>query len=131
MVSIVEDLKNYIKANFTNYATVQTDVLSSDDESICLRIDPSNVADKRYMNGDRFGITNFSMYCKSESKGTAINQLNSYINGLDLKEVPLTDNITISTEPVTEPHFVSQADDGALIYTAAFKLQYLYKQIAP
>lgn len=126
MVSILSDLKGYITNNFDNYETVLTDLLDDGNESICLRIEPGNPAEKRYLNGVRVGRTNFSLYCKSLSKSKAIDQLWDYINGLDLKGIPLTDNLSITTEPLTEPHFVSVNEDGAMVYTASFGMQYEY-----
>lgn len=126
MVSFATDLKNYFNNTFENYSTVRRDLLSDGSESICLRMDPGTPLEKRYMDGKRVGRTLFSLYCKSDSSETAVNQLWVYINGLDGKNIPLTDNVSISIEPLTEPHFVSQEENGALVYTASFGMQYEY-----
>jgi len=126
VVSIIADSKDYISDNFTNYAPLQTDVLSDDSESICIRIDPGRPVEKRYLNGTRVGVTDFSLYCKSASKATAINQLWDYINGLDLIKFPLTDNLSITTEPQTEPHFISKSENNEVIYAASFRTWYEY-----
>ena len=127
MVSIISDLKDYLSDNFDNYATIQTDVLTDDSESICLRIDPSNLVENRFMDGSRKGRTIFSIYGKSTSKSTAINQLWTYINGLDLFEFPLTDNACITTIPSTEPHFISENENKEFIYVASFEMEYIYQ----
>lgn len=124
MSNIIADLVDWVNGNIVNYATVYPDTLTDASDSICLRTEPGAVVEQRYMDGSRAGDYQFSAYCKSLSKETAISQLTEYIKKLDLEDFNLTGRTNITCEPLTEPHYVSKADNGELIYTASFHLNY-------
>ena len=124
MTNIISELVTWVNANLTNYSTVLVDELSESYGSICFRTEPGDSSQMRDLLGNLYGDYQFAVYCKSESKEEAINQITYYIGSLDLNQFPLTDRIEITCEPLTEPHYVSKADNGELIYTASFHIEY-------
>ena len=124
MINIISELVTWANSNLTNYATVLVDELSVNPDSICFRTEPGDSSQQRDMSGSLYGDYQFAIYCKTEDKELAINQLTYYIAELDLEQFNLTERTQIKCEPLTEPHYVSKADNGELIYTASFHLEY-------
>lgn len=123
MINIIADLHNYISA-LESFADVQIDELNQDSDSICVRVEPGSSNESRDLTGKRYGDFQFAIYCKSADKERCITQITLYITELDLAGLSLTDRINIKCEPLTEPHFISKADNGESIYTASFHLEY-------
>lgn len=124
MTPIITELKKYITDNFDNYARPRTDDLDEENESICIRTEPGDVEEDRDLLGNRYGKSIFAIYCKSKNKNTAINQLWTYVNGLDLQNFGLTDVLEITCSPQTEPHFIQKRENGEYVYTSSFYLDY-------
>jgi hypothetical protein len=99
-------------------------MLSDDPESICVRQDPSSIVVDRMMDGSKIGEFIFSIYAKSKRPDTATNQLDLYVEKLDLAWMPLTDKIQIKCEPATSPAIVSKSEQNEYTYVADFKLEY-------
>ena len=123
MSNIINDITTYIKS-ISSYSEVYIDTLQPVDESICVRAEPTAATEQRYMDGGRVGLFQIAIYCKSLDKETAINQLTIYVNALDLSAFQITDRTQVSCEVITDPHFISQLENGAVIYTASFKIDY-------
>jgi hypothetical protein len=123
MSIIISDIVDYIDS-LGGYATVLVDTLSEGEESSCVRAEAGQAEESRYMDGSRSGVFQFAIYCKSTDKQTAIEQLSEYVKKLDLNGFSLNERLNISCEPLTDPHYISILDNGAVIYTASFQLNY-------
>jgi len=123
MLNIINDLIAYIKT-LPAYAIPLIDILLEDSESISVRVEPGSSNEMRDMTGARYGDFQFAIYAKSKNPKTASDQLNDYIKALDIPKLELTARSNIKCEPITQAHYVSKAENGDVIYTVSFHIEY-------
>jgi len=123
MTPIIVDLRDYIDG-LGGYAEVYVDILMDDSESICVRAEPGTANEMFDLTGTRYGQFRFAIYCKSRNPKTATEQLITYQRALGLTDIQLTDETSIRCEAVTEPHYIQKAENGEVIYSSAYLLEY-------
>lgn len=121
-MSIISDLTAYIQT-LPAYADVYSDVLMNE-PSIAVRAEPGSSNEMRDLTGARYGDFQYAIYCKTGDPEEAVNQLELYVKELDLDDFQLTERVKIKSEPLTQPHYVSKAENGEVIYTASFHIEY-------
>lgn len=124
MTDLTAELHDYIARTGEPYAPVALDFLGIGEDAIAVRPEPSPTVEQRDLTGARYGDFQFAIYCKSGSPEKATDQLYRYVEALNLSGFKLTDRTTITCEPMTGPHFVSQAEDKTVVYTASFHIEY-------
>lgn len=94
-------------------------------DSLLCRHDPSTAAEKRYADGSRRGIQNFSYIARCKDAKNCRSWLQTVIDSLDQKEIVVSEAVTIECEAVTLPQFISSSEDQKqTIYTASVKVEF-------
>lgn len=125
MLNIMNNVINYMNNQLNPYSQVNIDMFRDDYEDIICRHEPSNIPETRYLNGNRIGKFNFSVYAKSLNGEKAVNQLNTFIDDFEIKtKFEIDPLLWVKIEPTTEVRFISKSDKNEYIYTSSFTLEY-------
>ena len=97
----------------------------ADAEAIAFRALPSNQIETRYMDRTRVGKVIIEAYAKSKDAQAAFDQLETYVQLLDLPDdLNLTEETTIKAEPTTQVHFIQKTEQQEFIYAMTFNVDY-------
>lgn len=124
MRNIIADVKTWISAHVTLYGKITMDAFGSDVESLMIRGDPSTVREVPYIDGSCIGLQQASIYARSKNPATAIAALQAIGKAVELKDIPLTDVVTVTVTQLTDPNMVSKEDTGVFVYTMALNISY-------
>lgn len=126
MKNIIADIAAYITENLTYIGDqVYIDLFPTPTgDATMVRANPGTPTEKRYFDGSRKGQFPFSIYARSDDGGKAYDLLCTYIAGLDLKDVRLTDETLVTIEPTSNPALVQKTEGGDYTYLAGFRLDY-------
>lgn len=123
-MNIISELNKYLNEKLTPYAPIIQDVFTPDTEGIVCRHDPSTAKETKYLDGTSVGLQNASYYARSKDQKKAREQLDAFIAALDLCDIEISNGIFVKCEVVTAVSFVSKLENGAAVYTCAFRVEY-------
>ena len=107
---------------------IYNDVFADDKEratDIICRYDPSEAAERRFIDGTRRVEEQLSFYCRSPNATKARDTLDDIIKTLDNHHVlRVKDGLLCQCEAVTLPQFVDVSDSGKTTYTCTVKIIY-------
>ena len=107
---------------------IYNDVFADDKEGatdIICRYDPSEAAERRFIDGTRRVEEQLSFYCRSPNATKARDTLDDIIKTLDNHHVlRVKDGLLCQCEAVTLPQFVDVSDSGKTTYTCTVKIIY-------
>ena len=126
MQNIISDIVGYIESKVTLIATpVYYDMFATaSGDAVMVRAIPGDPGEVRYFDGSRSGGFPFSVYARSANSETAYNQLCQIIAALDMRNMPLTDELRVSVVANASPALVQKVEGGDYTYTAGFRLDY-------
>lgn len=107
---------------------IYNDVFADDKDGatdIICRYDPSEAAERRFIDGTRRVEEQLSFYCRSPNATKARDTLDDIIKTLDNHHVlRVKDGLLCQCEAVTLPQFVDVSDSGKTTYTCTVKIIY-------
>lgn len=126
MKGIANLVNNYLKTKLG--LTIYNDVFAVDKAGttdIICRYDPSEAAERRFIDGTRRVEEQLAFYCRSPNATKARDTLDDIIKTLDNHHiVRLDDKLLCQCEAVTLPQFVDVSDSGKTTYTCTVKIIY-------
>ena len=126
MKGIANLVNNYLKTKLG--LTIYNDVFVDDEAGatdIICRYDPSEAAERRFIDGTRRVEEQLAFYCRSPNATKARDTLDDIIKTLDNHHiVRLDDKLLCQCEAVTLPQFVDVSDSGKTTYTCTVKIIY-------
>lgn len=125
-MQIIDKVQDYITENCTLYAMLSFEMLSSNHESLAIRQDPSSATEIEYLDRSRSGSFNFTVYAKSLSMVTAVNQLHAIESILDLPNgIKFDSDLEFEKVEIVSPAFLIEKNTAnEYIYCSTFKLNY-------
>ena len=94
-------------------------------EGVIARHDPGSAREHSYIDGSAEGAVSISFYGRYKDAYTARATLNSIIEAPDNAQIEDEgDNLTISTEAVSLPQYISTDEKGFTLYTAGIRAEY-------
>ena len=125
-MNIANDLLAYVRAQLPDlYGPIVLDAFPVEpEEALMLRADPSNAAEKGFIDGSFCGTAQLSFYARGASPAVAIDALDDIRKALDQPELVLTDVLCAQVLPLTLPAFVSQNESGASTYYFTVAVDY-------
>ena len=126
MKGIAKLVNEYLKQKLD--IAIYNDVFADDKEGatdIICRYDPSEAAERRFIDGTRRVEEQLSFYCRSPNATKARDTLDDIIKTLDNHHVlRVKDGLLCQCEAVTLPQFVDVIDSGKTTYTCTVKIIY-------
>ena len=126
MKGITKLINEYLKQklDIAIYNDVFADDTAGATDIIC-RYDPSEAAERRFIDGTRRVEEQLSFYCRSPNATKARDTLDDIIKTLDNHHVlRVKDGLLCQCEAVTLPQFVDVSDSGKTTYTCTVKIIY-------
>jgi hypothetical protein len=127
MKGIAKLVNEYLKKklDITIYNDVFADDKAGATDIIC-RYDPSEAAERRFIDGTRRVEEQLSFYCRSPNATQARDTLDDIIKTLDNHHILRIDDdrLICQCEAVTLPQFVDMSDSGKTTYTCTVKIIY-------
>ena len=94
-------------------------------EQVMSRIDPSEFAETRYMDGSRIGKLNISFWGKSKNQVTVANYLDLILSVLDVNaSIEITGGLFIYCSGVSLPVYNSKDETGNFIFTSSIEVEF-------
>lgn len=126
MQNIISDIVAYIESKVTIIATpIYYDMFATaSGDAVMVRVIPGDPGEIRYFDGSRAGGFPFSVYARSDDGEKAYNQLCEIVAALDMKNMPLTDELRVSVAANASPALVQRVEGGDYTYMAGFRLDY-------
>lgn len=124
---VLGEINRYIEASATSIPKpiYKNAWGTTDTEQVMSRIDPSEFAPSRYMDGSRIGVLNVSFWAKSENQVTAANYLDLILTILDLdSNIEITGGLYIKCEGSAEPVYNSKDETGNFIFTCSVIVEF-------
>lgn len=123
---IMQKIDNYLASSGVANASDNEDFFPGDsNEEVMCRHDPSPTWVRRYQTGGGYRGFNFAYYCKSAAVKTARQKLEAIRNALYVDNftdlMGLDDGRLVVTQ---EPSPVSKDENGIVVYTSAYALEY-------
>jgi hypothetical protein len=127
MIEIMANINTYVLGKLPALGTnINEDFFASDTEAeVICRHDPSEYIKQRYVDGSSDMAFAFSYYSQAAGPIAARQKLEAIIGVLELDQFTGFLGLPSGRLTVTaRPSPVSKAEDGTVIYTSSYKLEY-------
>lgn len=127
MLNVSEIINAWVEDKLGLTATIYNDVIpDTANDAACLRYDPAQAAEERYIDGSRLLKWSLAYYVRNTNRSNARSLAGNLTEALDGAQItdPVS-GITVSVEAQTLPQFITVDEKNNTVYSAAIVATYL------